>query len=197
MMVRRASEEHPGRIDFNRNRKSRRTSIKCLFFILILILPAIPVPAEDLQPAPAAEALQQYQDFWKTAVPDPMNQVVWKLYVFRAVPRNSDPGAAADFIIAGLTPAPGNGYDVRLKIDQLYNFFHSIPKRGDVIVVKGRILNHQDYLTHFSQKEVLLKILSMDLEGGASLFGENLHPSGTPAELPGAVRPTPAPLSQP
>jgi hypothetical protein len=197
MTVRRASEEYPGRTGLNGGPKARRTSIEKLFFILILILPAFPVLAEDLQPAPAAEALQQYQDFWKTAVPDPMNQVVWKLYIFHAVPRNSDPGAAADFIIAGLTPAPENGYDVRIKIDQLYNFFHSIPKRGDVIVVKGRILNHQDYLTHFSQKEVRLKILSMDLEGGIALPGENLHPSGTPVELPGAVRPTPASLSQP
>jgi hypothetical protein len=163
--------------------------VKRLFFLLISILLAAPVLADDLQPVPADTSIQQYQDFWKTDTPDPMNHVVWKLYVFRAIARSTEPGTAPEFYIAGLTPSPKNSYYVRLEINQLYNWLRPVPQRGDVIVVSGRVLAHRDYhMTSLTKKEVVLKILTMDLDGAASLPWEHFDPSATPGTIPQSSR---------
>jgi hypothetical protein len=155
--------------------------VKKLFFFLLSILPVVPVLADDLQPAPAEIAVQQYQGFWKTDTPDPMNHVVWKLYIFRAISPSSQPGTAPEFYIAGLTPNPKDSYYVRLEINQLYNWLRPVPQRGDVIVVGGRVLAHRDYhMTSLTKKEVVLKILTMNLDGAVSLPHEHINLSPTP-----------------
>jgi hypothetical protein len=159
--------------------------MKKLFLVLMAMLPAIPALADDLQPAPAEIAIHQYQDFWKTDTPDPMNHVVWKLYIFRAISPGSQPGTAPEFYIAGLTPTPKNSYYVRLEINQLYNWLRPVPKRGDVIVVGGRVLAHRDYrMTSLAKKEVVLKILTMNLDGAVSLPREHFDPLATPGTVP-------------
>jgi hypothetical protein len=161
--------------------------VKRLFLLSILL--AAPVLADDLQPVPAEKAIQQYQDFWKTDTPDPMNHVVWKLYIFRAISRSSEPGTAPEFYIAGLTPSPKNSYYVRLEINQLYNWLRPVPQRGDVIVVGGRVLAHRDYhMTSLTKKDVVLKILTMNLDGAVSLPRERFDPSATPGTIPQSSR---------
>ena len=163
--------------------------MKKIFFFLVSTLLAAPLLADDLQPVPAATAIQQYLDFWKSGAPDPMNHVVWKLYIFRAIAPSSEPGTAPEFYIAGLTPAPKNSYYVRLEINQLYNWLRPVPQRGDVIVVSGQVLAHRDYhMTSLAKKDVVLKILTMNLDGAASLPREHFDPLATPGTIPQSSR---------
>ena len=159
--------------------------MKKLLFLLISILLSVPAWADDLHPETSDQAIKEYQDFWKIADPAQLgNHVVWKLYVFRVVPQNSSPGAAMEFIIAGLTPIPKDGYLVRLRINQLYNFLRPMPKRGDVVVAGGRILNHREYKTILPKKDVELKILTMDLDGAVSLPQEHIDLKAIPTVRP-------------
>jgi len=57
-------------------------------------------------------------------------------------------------IIALLTPNPKSSYYVRIRIDLLFNYFKPVPKRGDVIVVSGRVTSRQDYPLDMTTKEV-------------------------------------------
>jgi hypothetical protein len=162
--------------------------MKTLFLILVSTLSAAPVMAEDLTPAPPDKAIQQYRNFWKTDVPDSRSPVVWKLYVFHVIPSDSSHGLTK-YIIAGLTSSPGDNYYVRLKISELNGYLGSIPHRCDVIVVKGRVLNHRDHPVKLPGKEVVLKFLTMDLDAAISL-SEQFDPSGAPVASPVANPPS-------
>ncbi len=152
------------------------------------MLSATPVVAEDLTPAPPDKAIQQYRNFWKTDVPNSLNPVVWKLYVFHVIPSNSSRGLTK-YILAGLTSSPRDNYYVRLKISELNGYLGSIPHRCDVIVVKGRILNHRDRPVKLPRKDVVLKFLSMDLDAVVSL-SEQFDPSASPIASPTANPPS-------
>lgn len=152
------------------------------FFLLVSILMAIPVLADDLHPVEQAQAIQQYQDFWKTETPDPMNHIVWKLYVYRAIPPAANPDSALEFLIAGLSPY--HQYYVRLNINQLYNFLNPLPQRGDVIVVSGRVRDHRDYHATLPTKEVILKSLTLDLDDANFVQKEHFDPSIWPSPTP-------------
>jgi hypothetical protein len=168
--------------------------MKKLFFLLMSILTAAPILADDLKPEPSDQAIKEYQDFWKTETPDASNHVVWKLYVFRSVPPSTKPGEAATYIVAGLTSYSKSSYYVGLRINQLYNFLHPMPKRGDVIVVSGRILRHRTGLVALPDKSRVLKTLTMDAEAAVSLPDEHFDPTVAttpaadygPAASPGA-----------
>lgn len=163
-------------------------------FLLFSILVAVPALADDLQPVAQDQAIQQYQDFWKTETPDPMNHVVWKVYVYRAVPPGSHPDSAPEFVMVGLSPF--HNYYVRLNINQLYNFLWPVPKRGDVIVVSGRIRDHRDFRTILPTKEVVAKTLTMDLDGASALPNEHFDPAATPIPTPGTA-PAALPVASP
>ncbi len=147
--------------------------MKKIVILLISILMAVPILADDLQPAPTDQAIQQYQSFWKTEDPDPMNHEVWKLYIFAEVPPSDQPDATEEFAIAGLTPSAGTNYFVRLKINQLYSFLWPVPKKGSVIVVGGRVTDHRDYHTVLPGQTVVLKTLTMNLDGASLVSGEH------------------------
>ncbi len=159
--------------------------MKKLFFLLALILAVGPVLADDLHPVAQDQAIQQYQDFWKTETPDPMNHIVWKLYVYRAIPPAANPKSALEFLVGGLSPY--HNYYVRLNINQLYNFLHPLPQRGDVIVVSGRVRDHRDYHATLPKKEVILKSLTLDLDDANAVPNEHFDPSVWPSPTPGAA----------
>ena len=156
----------------------------------------VPALADELHPTPSDQAIKEYQDFWKTETIDSMNHVVWKLYVFRAIPPRANRQGSLEYIIAGLTPFPKTSYHVGLKINQFYNFLKPIPKRGDVVVVSGRILNRRNSILALPNKDVTIKMLTMDLDGAVSLPQEHFDPLTTPT--PGAgTTPTVLPGSIP
>jgi hypothetical protein len=171
--------------------------MKKLFFVLISIALAVPALADPLQPVPTDQAIGQYQDFWATNAIDPANHVVWKLYVFRAIPYLNDPKADKKYVIAGLTPFAKSSYYVRIRIDLLYNYFKTTPQRGDVMVVSGRVITRQDYLLDLTTKEVPIKILTMELDGAAHRPLENFDPAAMPMDSKGvsiAFTPTAVPV---
>ena len=180
------ARETPGKIP---NQGWERLLLGIVFFLFAVIFPAENALAVDLQPVPEEKAIQQYRDFWGTASPDPANHVVWKLYIFNAVPPSSGPGTTPEYLIAGLTPSPKNGYLVRIGINQLYNWLRPIPGRGDVIVAGARVLSHRDFhVTSLTKKEVVLKILTVNLDGAVSLPREHFDPSATPGTVPQSSR---------
>jgi hypothetical protein len=171
--------------------------MKKLFLILFPILLAVPALADDLQPVPADTAIQQYKDFWKTDNPDPSNHVVWKLYIFRAVPQHTMANGTMQYLITGLTSYSRKSYYVGLKINQLYNFVSPIPQRGDVIVASGHILQHRHGPVVLPSGTRDLDFLTMDLDGATVLPNEHFDPSATPVPAPGSApavssAPTPA-----
>jgi hypothetical protein len=171
--------------------------MKKFIFAFVLSLLAMPVMADSLQPASANDAVQQWQDFWSTNSIDPANHVVWKLYVFRAIPDREDPKGTMQYIIAGLTPFSKSSYYVRIRINLLYNYLKTMPKRGDVMVVSGRVMTRQDYLLDLTTKEIPIKIVTMQLDGAANLE-EHFDPAATPAGSTMVVVPfTPTPNPQP
>jgi hypothetical protein len=99
-----------------------------LIFALGWAAPAWPV---DLIPEPTSQAILEYKAFSGTDNPDPGNHVVWKLYIYRAITQTAHSDGATEYLIAGLTPFPKEGYYVRLKINELYDYFQPIPRRGD------------------------------------------------------------------
>jgi hypothetical protein len=168
--------------------------MKEIIFAIVLALGVLPVMADELQQASSGQAIQQWQGFWSTNSIDPANHVVWKLYVFRAIPQRENPNADKDYIIAGLTPYSKNSYYVRIKIDLLYNYFKPAPGRGDVIVVSGRVISRRDYLLDLKTKEVPIKLLTMQLDGAAKVPGEHFNPAVIPedsAPVTTAFTPTP------
>ena len=170
------------------------------FVFTLFAMPALATPAAknsdlkvDLRPALTDDAVQQWQSFWKTGLIDPANHVVWKLYVFRAIPKRDDPKGNMEYIIAGLTPYPKSSYYVSLRIDILYNYLKTIPKRGDVLVVSGQVLSRRDYLLDLGNKEVSIKMLTMQLDGAANRK-EQFDPAATPTGSTTVVVPfTPTP----
>ncbi len=173
--------------------------MKEIVFAFVLSLLAMPVLADSLQPVSKGQAIQQWQGFWQTNSIDPGNHVVWKLYVFRAIPPREDPQGEMEYVVAGLTPNPKSSYYVRIRIDLLFNYFKPIPKRGDVIAVSGRVTTRQDYLLDLTTKEVPIKILTMQLDDAAKL-PEQFDPTAVPrdpirVEIP--ATPTPIPTALP
>ena len=158
--------------------------MKKTLLLLTVILWSTPAFAVDLQPETPNQAVREYKGFSETENPDPMNHVVWKLYVFRAVTQSDHSDGPAEYLIAGLTPFPKDGYYVRLKINELYNYFHPMPQRGDVILAGGRIINHHDYKTNLPKKQVVLKLLTMNLDGAVRLPSEHFNPSAKPSANP-------------
>jgi hypothetical protein len=170
--------------------------MKEIIFAFVFTLFAMPVMADSLQPAAVNDAIQQWQGFWSTNTIDPANHVVWKLYVFRAIPQRESPSADKEYVLAGLTPYPKSSYYVRIRIDLLYNYFKPVPKRGDVIVVSGRVITRRDYLLDLTSKEVPIKLLTMQLDGAAKLPDEHFDPAATPADsepVTTAFTPIPSP----
>lgn len=165
-----------------------------LLFLGAAMLLVFPVLADDFQPAPQDQAVQQYQGFWKTDRPDPMNHVAWKLYIFRAVPQHDHPNATTEYLVAGLTSYSKKSYYVGLRISQLYNFLYPIPKRGDVILVSGRIVAHRHGPVALPSGTRDLDYLTMDLDNAALVPNEHFDPTVPPAPTPGA---SPAPSTAP
>jgi hypothetical protein len=170
--------------------------MKKIFFVLIFILGAVPVLALDLQPEALGRAIREYKIFSKIDNPDPMNHVVWKLYIFRSVTQSDHPTGAVEYLIAGLTPFPKDGFYVRLKINELYDYLRPIPKRGDVILAGGRIINRLHYETNLPKKQVVLKLLAMNLDGAVSLPREHFDPSGKATGLENAAKASSAGISR-
>ena len=158
--------------------------MKKILFLLAALLGSTSAFAADLQPETPSQAVGEYKVFSATENPDPTNHVVWKLYVFRAVSQSDHSDSALEYLIAGLTPVPKDGYYVRLKINDLYNYFRPSPQRGDVILVSGRIINRRDYKTNLPKKQVVLKLLTMNLDGAVRLPQEHFDPSAKPAATP-------------
>ncbi len=133
------------------------------------ILLTVPVWAdEDLNPAPLHKEIEQYKGFWKSNDVDPVNHEVWKLYIFgclagqnnmttggqstspifvssqatqfQLVKMSDVSHGSPDALLASLTPDLKSC--VLLQINNLYNFFQTIPGAGDVIVIEGRVLQH-------------------------------------------------------
>lgn len=159
--------------------------MKKSFLLLASILMAAPALAVDLRPETTGQAIKEYKAFSGTESPDPANHVVWKLYVYRAITASGHPDGASEFLIAGLTPFPRDGYYVRLKINELYDYFQPIPQRGDVILAGGRIINHRNFEANLPKREVTLKLLAMDLDGASGLPKEHFDPSVKPTAGPG------------
>jgi hypothetical protein len=167
--------------------------MKVIIFAFVL-LGALPVMADELQPASSSDAVQQWQGFWSTNAVDSANHVVWKLYVFRAIPQRENPNWEKVYIIAGLTPYAKSSYYVRIRIDLLYNYFKPAPSRGDVIVVSGRVMSRLDYLLDLKTKEVPIKLLTMQLDGAVKVPDEHFNPADVPADsqpVTTAFTPTP------
>ena len=177
--------------------------MKKLLSILVPALLAVCALADSPQPAavdktiptPPDKAIRQYQDFWKATNPDPLNHVVWKLYVFRAVPPHNMPSTTIEYLIAGLTSYSRKSYYVGLRINQLYNFVRPIPQRGDVIVVSGRLLEHRHAPVALPRGMTDLDYVTMDLDG-AVILPEHFDPYATPIPTPGATA-TPTVSSKP
>ncbi|HXL74065.1 MAG TPA: hypothetical protein VN963_10635 [bacterium] len=171
--------------------------MKEIIFAFVFTLFAMPVLADNLQPVSSGQAIQEWQAFWESNSIDPGNHVVWKLYVFRAMPDREDPKGELQYVLAGLTPFPRSSYYVRIRIDLLYNYFKPVPKRGDVIVVSGRVTTRQDYLLDLTSTEVPIKLLTMQLDGAAKL-PEQFDPAATPRDRTRAMVPsTPTPIATP
>jgi hypothetical protein len=168
--------------------------MKEIIFAFVFTLIAVPVMADDLKPVSMRQAIQEWQGFWETNSIDPGNHVVWKLYVFRTIPQRDDPQDAMEYVVAGLTPNPKSSYYVRIRIDLLFNYFKPVPKRGDEIVVSGRVTTRQDYLLDLTTKEVPIKLLTMQLDDAAKL-PEQFDPTAVPRDPIRVVVPaTPTPI---
>jgi len=165
--------------------------MKKILFLLAVVLPVLPVLADELRPVSQDQAIQQYEGFLKTENPDPANHVVWKLYVFRAVPQHTMPNGSMQYFITGLTSYSKKSYYVGIRINQLYNYLTSMPKRGDVIVVSGRILQrrHGPVILPSGTRE--LDFLTLDMDGASILPDEHFDPLATPVPSPGTSSPTP------
>jgi hypothetical protein len=159
--------------------------MKKSLLLLVSVLWAVPVLAADLQPEIPSQAIREYKAFSKTENPDPGNHVIWKLYIYRAITQTAHPDGAPEYFIAGLTPFPRDGYFVRLKINELYNYLHPVPERGEVILAAGRIINYRDYEANLPNGKASLKLLAMDLDGAVSLPQEHFDPSAKPSVGPG------------
>ncbi|HUO57739.1 MAG TPA: hypothetical protein VMV05_06135, partial [bacterium] len=151
--------------------------MKKLSFLFTAALLVVPALADELQSVSADVAIQQYKDFWKQENPDPANHVVWKIYVFRAVPPHRMPETSPEYIIAGLTSYSKKSYYVGVRINQLYNWLQPIPKRGDVIVVSGRLLEHRHGPVVLPSGTRDLDYITMDLDGASSLPKEHFDPA--------------------
>ncbi len=142
------------------------------FGLLFLALPTW--ADDDLKPEPLDQAVQEYNGFWRTETPDPMNHEVWKLYIYYDLKPREGAYRVRETLVAGLTSKPKDHYFVFLKINQLYNFLRPIPKRGDVIVVEGRIKDHTS--AHISGKrDYVLNILHMDAQNAMALPNEHFE----------------------
>jgi hypothetical protein len=161
--------------------------MKKILILWGMILAAVPVMADNLQPVTQDQAIQQYQAFWKSDNVDPNNHVVWKVYVFRAVPQHTLATGSKQYLVTGLTTYSRKSYYVGLKINQLYNFLTPIPDRGDVIVVSGHILQHRHGPVVLPSGTRDLDFLTMDLDAAMTVPGEHFDPSATPVPTPGAV----------
>jgi hypothetical protein len=155
--------------------------MKRSLLLLVSVLWAVSALAADLKPEIPSVAIREYKAFSKTENPDPGNHVIWKLYIYRAITQTAHPDGAPEYLIAGLTPFPRDGYFVRLKINELYDYLHPIPGRGEVILAAGRIIDHRDYEANLPKREAVLKLLAMDLDGAVSLPQEHFDPSAKPS----------------
>ncbi len=104
--------------------------MKKILFLLAALLGSTPVFAADLQAETSSQAVGEYGVFSAADNPDPMNHVVWKLYIFRAVPQSDHSDGAVEYLIAGLTPFPKDDYYVRLKINDCIIISNPRPKGG-------------------------------------------------------------------
>ncbi len=180
--------------------------MKKYFAVLCLLLWAVPLWADDdLTPEPQDQEIKEYLEFAKTDKPDPMNHVVWKLYVFSQLVPNAGLNRSTQAILAGLLPTNKKNYFVIVGLNQLWNFLSSSPKTGDVIVVEGRIVVHtkthmwNDKAYHVLKNLYLYPSNAKLLPGAhfelpvESGNGTSVSPSSqtiTPAALP--VQPVPA-----
>jgi hypothetical protein len=117
--------------------------MKKIWIALSLLSLTFPAWADDeLKPEPLDQAIKEFVDFCKTDTPDPMNHVVWKLYVFAQLTPNGGLNRSTQRVLTGLTSNPKKNYFVIVGLNQLWNSLSSLPKQGDVIVVDGRVLSH-------------------------------------------------------
>ena len=143
--------------------------MKKTLLILTAVLLGFPSWADDLKPAPLDQAIKEYGVLMNAKDIDPMNHVVWKVYVYDSQSYQS--GGIRyldqDNLTAGLTPTPG--YYVYLPINQLYNYLRPMPKTGDVVAVEGRVVDNGRYLQGTGDSAKGAKVLLLSLANAVKL----------------------------
>ena len=155
--------------------------MKYLYLIFCLTLISFPIlAADDLKPEPLEQAVTEFKSFWDKGTPDPMNHEIWKLYVFSALLPGSGMNRSTQTLLTGLSAGPPPHHYVLVGINQLWNFLHSTPQPGDVLVVEGRIVNHINSHITTPNKYLVLKALVMYPENAELIPSEHFQVSATP-----------------
>jgi len=150
--------------------------MKKFYVLLCLIFLATPLWADDddLTPESLSQASKEYESFFQTERPDPMNHEVWKLYVFSTLTSLDAYSKSANRLLTGLTPNQNDQHFVVISTNLLYNFMTTIPQRGDVIVIDGRVQSRNDkFLLRTSKTDHYFKEVYMYAEGGKILTNEH------------------------
>jgi hypothetical protein len=125
---------------------ARKVYMKKFYLFLCLAFLVAPLWADDddLTPDPLSQAASEYESFFKTDKPDPMNHEVWKLYVYNTMMPLDGYTKTPNRLLVGLTAVPKDNYRVILSVNQLYNFMQKIPQVGDVIVIQGTVQSRNE-----------------------------------------------------
>ena len=141
--------------------------------------------ADDLKPEPLGQEIQEYNGFWQSSEIDPGNHEVWRLYIYdKLIPKNNY-NHEVELLLTGLTPNPKDHYYVMIRINQLYNSFRAGDlKRGDVIVVEGRVQNTLHSSISGPRKDIRLKNLYFYTENAEQRPQEHVDIAVPPTPTP-------------
>ncbi|HTA75550.1 MAG TPA: hypothetical protein VK791_00165 [bacterium] len=164
------------------------------FLCLIFLATSLWADDDDLAPEPLSQAAREYESFFQTEKPDPMNHEVWKLYVYDTMMPLDGFTKTPNRLLVGLTATPQDDYRVIISVNQLYNFMRPIPQRGDVIVIDGTVQSRYDkFLLRGRVTDHYFRIVYLYAEGGKILPDEHFTiPSSIPptSAVTGSVSPT-------
>lgn len=161
----------------------RKFDMKKFYLFLCLAFLAAPLWADDddLTPEPLNQAASEYESFFKTEKPDPMNHEVWKLYVYDTMMPLDGYTKTPNRLLVGLTAVPKDNYRVIISVNQLYNFMQTIPQRGDVIVINGTVQSRNDkFLLRTRNTDHYFREVYLYAEGGKALPEHFTLPSSAP-----------------
>jgi len=172
--------------------------MKKILFILTIVLFSGAAWADDLVPASYDKAVSEYEGFANSPDRHVNDEVTWKLYIYGVVYGKSTQMIPM-YLFAGLRQKPR--YPVVLKINNMYNVMHPIPKEGDVIAVNGRFTRFDVFKTrnNAGTKEFEPEVVYLDPLDAVKMppepLGNTLTADASPTVIP-TITPTPKPLPQ-